>query len=70
MTMHISTSWIYAAFLLIAALFALNSHFRPDRFAPFSAIARLALAHRTTRFTLMIIWWWLGWHFFGSPNSI
>jgi len=67
--MHISTSWVYAGFLLAAALFALYSHFHANKYAPFSKILQLSLAHPTTRLTLIIIWWWLGWHFFGSQHN-
>lgn len=37
---------------------------RPDLLAPLGGLISRLMHHRNTRLALMIIWWWLGWHFF------
>jgi hypothetical protein len=37
---------------------------RPQVIAPLGDLISRLMHHRNTRIALMVIWWWLGWHFF------
>jgi hypothetical protein len=68
--MHISTTWINIAFLVMAIALAIYSHRKPDVVAPFKAIFDQARSHPITHVALVVIWLWLGWHFFLSPHML
>jgi hypothetical protein len=68
--MHISTTWIYIVLLLAAIALGIYSHYRPMVIAPFKEIYEQAKAHPVTHLALIIIWLWLGWHFFLSPHML
>ena len=36
----------------------------PDRVSPFSTLLDRVMASRAIRITIIVFWWWLGWHFF------
>ncbi|HWD62640.1 MAG TPA: DUF6186 family protein [Humibacter sp.] len=36
----------------------------PDRVAPFGTLLDRVMASRAIRITIVVFWWWLGWHFF------
>ncbi|MEY4993765.1 MAG: hypothetical protein RIS82_887 [Actinomycetota bacterium] len=42
----------------------LLGRFRPGLVAPFGALVARIMHHRNTRLALVVVWWWLGWHFF------
>lgn len=52
--------------LLMAAL-VVQSRRDALRIAPFSALLDVVLADRAARFTILLFWWWLGWHFLVTP---
>jgi hypothetical protein len=52
--------------LLIVAL-VVQSHRRPDRIVPLSTLLDRVMADRAARFTILLFWWWLGWHFLVTP---
>lgn len=59
-----------AGFLLCGiamAALVLQSHRDPLRIAPFTALLDVVLADRAARFTVLLFWWWLGWHFLVVP---
>jgi hypothetical protein len=59
-----------AGFLLCGvtmAVLVLQSHRDPLRIAPFSTLLDAVLADRAARFTILLFWWWLGWHFLVVP---
>jgi hypothetical protein len=37
---------------------------KPEILAPLGDLISRLMHHRNTRIALMVIWWWLGWHFF------
>jgi Family of unknown function (DUF6186) len=37
---------------------------RPDQIAPLSGLVDRMMHHRNTRIAVVLVWWWLGWHFF------
>jgi hypothetical protein len=36
----------------------------PDHVAPFGTLLDRVMASRAIRITILVFWWWLGWHFF------
>lgn len=51
--------------VLVAAIVALTAwpYVRPGTVAPFGALLQEAMEERAMRVTVMVFWWWLGWHF-------
>lgn len=54
--------------LLITAL-VVQSHRRPDRIAPVATLLDRVMTDRAARFTILLFWWWLGWHFLVTPPA-
>lgn len=53
-------------YLVCAALLAMltvESHTAPQRIARPSALLDVVMADRAARVTILLFWWWLGWHF-------
>lgn len=38
----------------------------PQRVAPFGTLLDRVMASRAVRITIIVFWWWLGWHFFAA----
>lgn len=53
-------------FVLIILGFALWLAGRSRRIpiAPLGDLVARLMHHRNTRLALVVVWWWLGWHFF------
>jgi len=58
---------IYAAILATTVGVSIFAKLRPEIIAPFSTVMNHILNNRKTRFALAFSWWWIGWHFMGSP---
>lgn len=54
--------------LLIVAL-VVQSRRRPDRIAPVGTLLDRVMTDRAARFTILLFWWWLGWHFLVTPPT-
>lgn len=52
--------------LLLAALVA-QARMAPHAVARLSALLDLVLQERAARVTVLLFWWWLGWHFLVVP---
>ncbi|ACV79176.1 DUF6186 family protein [Nakamurella multipartita] len=55
-----------AGYLLIGialALLMLLSHRRPTAVARVSEMADAATRRRLGRVIVLVVWWWMGWHF-------
>ncbi|CAB4934691.1 unannotated protein [freshwater metagenome] len=63
---HISIG-IYALIIATAVGVSILAKFRPQTIAPFSNVMNHVLSNKTNRFALTFFWWWIGWHFVGSP---
>jgi hypothetical protein len=68
--MHISSSWVYMIILATALGISFYSSENPGKIAPFRALFNFVLAHRVSRFAILVIWWWIGWHFLGSSQPL
>ena len=54
----------YAAVLVLGFAVWLFGRIKPHASAPLGDLVGRLMHHRNTRIALMIVWWWLGWHFF------
>ena len=54
--------------LLIVAL-VVQSRRRPDRIAPLGSLLDRVMADRAARVTILLFWWWIGWHFLVTPPT-
>lgn len=54
--------------LLIVAL-VVQSRRRPDRLAPLGSLLDRVMADRAARVTILLFWWWIGWHFLVTPPT-
>ncbi|MFE4469431.1 DUF6186 family protein [Leifsonia sp. NPDC056824] len=54
--------------LLIVAL-VIQSQRRPERIAPLSSLLDRVMADRAARVTILLFWWWIGWHFLVTPPT-
>ena len=65
--------WVtIAGFLLCGALIValvVQSRLRPDRIVPLGTLLDRVMADRAARFTILLFWWWLGWHFLVTPPT-
>lgn len=65
--------WVtIAGFVLCGVLMAalvLESRRRPERLAPLGTLLDRVMADRVARVTILLFWWWLGWHFLVTPPT-
>jgi uncharacterized protein DUF6186 len=53
----------FCACALLAVLLVLDSRRNPQKTAPFDALLDRVMVSRAVRVTILVFWWWLGWHF-------
>jgi hypothetical protein len=63
-----SSSTGYFVLVLLGIIIWEYSRMNPSRIAPFGELIRHLMQKRMNRIALIAIWWWLGWHFIGSPT--
>jgi hypothetical protein len=56
--------WEYLGVIAAGLLLWVLGRVRPDVVAPFGDLIARIMHHRNTRLAIIVIWWWLGWHFF------
>ena len=54
---------VFLVFIGFAVALALAGRRRVFGVAPFGELLDLILVDRATRITIVLFWWWLGWHF-------
>ena len=54
----------YISVLVLGFAVWLFSRLKPHILAPLGDLVARLMHNRNTRIALMIVWWWLGWHFF------
>ncbi|MEN9970317.1 MAG: hypothetical protein RLZZ229_525 [Actinomycetota bacterium] len=54
----------YLAVIVLGFCCWLLGRFRPDIISPFGDLIARIMHNRNTRIAVIVIWWWLGWHFF------
>ena len=58
---------IFAAFGLAAVAIDLMAHRSGSRLVPVTVVLQTAMGRRTVRIAVLLVWWWLGWHFLVEP---
>jgi Mn2+/Fe2+ NRAMP family transporter len=53
--------FVVCAIAIVALV--VQSRRRPERLAPFATLLDVVMADRAARFTILLFWWWIGWHF-------
>lgn len=48
---------------IVLALLALDGRRENSKLMPFGSLLDRVMASRVARITLVLFWWWLGWHF-------
>lgn len=61
-------SLAFFALCLVALVVATSVRRRRDPEATVSAVFDRAMADRTTRIAILLLWWWLGWHFLAGQT--
>jgi hypothetical protein len=56
--------WEYLGVIAAGLVLWVLGRVRPDIVAPFGDLIARIMHNRNTRLAIMVIWWWLGWHFF------
>ena len=54
----------YLLVLVFAAAAWLLPRFRPDLLSRVGDLVERIMHNRNTRLAVILVWWWLGWHFF------
>lgn len=52
---------------VLALLLLLDSRRDPQKTASFDALLDRVMVSRAVRITILVFWWWLGWHFLVTP---
>lgn len=61
--MRLITVGVYGACALAALALATWSRRHPERVRDVGSLLDQLLAARAARVTLLVFWWWIGWHF-------
>lgn len=56
--------WEYLAAVIAGLLLWALGRLRPDLVSPFGDLIARIMHNRNTRIALVVVWWWIGWHFF------
>jgi hypothetical protein len=59
---HLATLVAYAAVGLLALAVELAALLAPHSMPRFGDVVTWALRRRSTQLGLLLLWWWLGWH--------
>lgn len=54
----------YLSVALFAIVLTWYAWRAPERLASFGTLLDRVMASRAVRVTILLFWWWLGWHFF------
>ena len=58
---------VFAAFGLAAIVIDSMARRSGSRLVPVAVLLRSAMGRRTVRIAVLLVWWWLGWHFLVEP---
>jgi len=58
---------VFAAFGLAAIAIDMMAHRSGSRLVPVAVLLQSAMGQRTVRIAVLLVWWWLGWHFLVEP---
>ena len=58
---------VFAALGLAAVAIDSMAHRAGSRLVPVAVLLQTAMGRRTVRIAVLLVWWWLGWHFLVEP---
>lgn len=58
---------VFAAFGVAALAIDSMAHRSGSRLVPVAVLLESAMGRRTARIAVLLVWWWLGWHFLVEP---
>ena len=58
---------VFVTFGLAAVVIDLMAHRSGSRLVPLGVLLQSAIGRRTVRIAVLLVWWWLGWHFLVEP---
>lgn len=58
---------VFVAFGLAAVGIDVMAHRSGSRLVPVAVLLHTAMGRRTVRIAVLLVWWWLGWHFLVEP---
>jgi hypothetical protein len=64
MSARLVTELGFLLIVLAAIGLAVGSHLKPARVPKLTSVLAVAMRRRTTRILFVLVWWWVGWHFF------
>jgi hypothetical protein len=56
--------WEYLGVIGAGVALWILGRVRSNLVSPFGDLIARMMHHRNTRLAVMVVWWWLGWHFF------
>lgn len=54
----------YSVLVILGVFLWLAGRSKRIAIAPLGDLVARIMHHRNTRLALVVVWWWLGWHFF------
>ncbi len=67
MTSRLVVIAVFVAFGLAAVGIEALAHRSGSRLVPLARLLQSALGRRPVRIAILLVWWWLGWHFLVEP---
>lgn len=58
----------YSVVILLGFAAWLLGRLRPGLVGSLGGLIARIMHHRNTRIALVVVWWWLGWHFFTAEH--
>lgn len=58
---------VFAAFGAAAIAIDSMAHRSGSRLVPVAVLLKSTMGQRTVRVAVLLVWWWLGWHFLVEP---
>jgi len=58
---------VFVAFGVAAIVIDSMAHRPGSRLVPVAVLLQSAMGRRTVRIAVLLVWWWLGWHFLVEP---
>ena len=58
---------VFVAFGVAAIVIDSMAHRSGSRLVPVAVLLQSAMGRRTVRIAVLLVWWWLGWHFLVEP---
>ena len=58
---------IFVSFGVVAVGIDVLAHRSGSRLVPVAVLLQSGMGRRAVRIAILLVWWWLGWHFLVEP---